>query len=353
MDMDTILNSVNGQVENSADVEVKETEAKSDNVEVANTETAESTTPVESVEKKQDEVKTEKKVETSGAPEASAEVKASEPEQKRERKVFSRSNNPLKQAQYSAAKWQKKYKRLQEEYAKTLADYEKYKDLDIAKFENDEDKQQYLAWKASRQQRLTDMQEDLGAIKSEYQTEQQERMADYDRQVYDEKVSAIYGNRADEFEALDEQWNDIYETACAQYDKHNVIKDFIRNSPVGPAIKNVIYNNGELQSDLFENMSGNDMIDASNRLRILKGLEKNIVNYLHGNTNKTKEMPKQEVASAPVKKRSLPHLPPRKVEKSSEVSAPNVTGDLTHTDKGSTPDTTTEVSNLFRSVFGG
>ena len=95
MDTETILNSVNEQVENSPTAEVKETATASEPVAESKTEAPASTTPVEAAEPKND-VK-----DTSGAPEASAEVKASEPTQQRERKVFHRSTSPLRPVSYT------------------------------------------------------------------------------------------------------------------------------------------------------------------------------------------------------------------------------------------------------------
>lgn len=350
MDMDAILASVDSNIANqSAEVDNTET-TNSEASAVESTEAPSSTTSVEEVES---DKKAPEENKVSEVPEVKAPEQKTETAPRKERKEWHRSNSQLKQAQYSAQKWQKKYKNLRAEYDAKMADFQKYKDLDISKFENDEDRQSYLAWKASRQQNLQDLQDNLDATARSYR----EEMAEREAEIFNDKVEQIYGNNAEQFHELEAEWGDTFDEACARYDDNNIIRDYVRKSPLGPAIKNVIYGDAELQEELFLKSSGNAMIDATDKVNLLRQVEKFVYGYL--NQSKQTKAPVNTEPTKPVasaKPKVLPHLPPRKDVNSNQAvvtKKPQVTGTLTKTESSAgAPDMTSAVGDLYHSIFG-
>ena len=349
MDMDEILASVDKNLSETPNVEPEAPKDASSEAPKAE----EGKTAVEATSVPADE--SEKENGGEEKPSEVAEVKDDKPspetEPRKEQRAYHRPQDPLKQARYTAQKWQRKYKRLKSEFDAKMADYQRYQGLDAAKFENDEDRQSYLAWKASRQQNLQDLSDQMRSIAQSYREEQLER----ENEEFNNKVERIYGANAEQFMDLEDQWGDTFEAACNAYDKTNVVRDFIKRSPLGPAIKNVIYGDGELQHDLFERSSGNPMIDASDRVNLLRNVERMVRNYLTGGNQtqapKAAQAPSAKAAAPRPTAKKLPHLPPRKAP---DAGIPaGVTGNLTKTDVGGEPVTNdAEIAKVYHSVFG-
>lgn len=342
MDLEDIVKNV--------DTNINESENTAGNTEVTvensdSTKTEETPAPETATSAVTEESNSNSNVEKEGTERTASD--ASETPVSQTRKVVNKSSySPLARAQHSAAKWQRKYKSLEKQLAETQAELKKYNDIDIDRFDNDEDRQSYLAWKASKNQRMDDLTDEMDRVRESALNER----AQYDAEIFDEKVDNIYGNHADEFRALENEWGDIYEVACNKFDRHNVVRDFVKNSPLGPAIKNVIYGDAELQDELFTKTSGNPMIDASNRLALLRKVENTITNYLNQRHETNSQVPEQKTSTVQYKTRKLPHLPPKK--QSEQVTGPQVTGPLTRTDKSGVPDAVSEVADVYRSIFG-
>lgn len=358
-------------------------------------EVAEEVTPTESVaveETPSEAAAPATETSTEGATEnEKAEVKVGESEQKAEvskvdskvteprpKRNYHRSEDPLARARYSAIKYKQKYNSAMRDYEERISSLEKalndkqveldkYAQLDPSKIEDDTERSRFITWQEVNNQRADDMareleslkrrgSDELNAIRRQAYEEQRymERMAD--KEAFDDKVSAIYGDNEERFRELDDEWGDVYEQACDRYDRDNVIRDFMRTSDVAPAIKNIIYEDPQLQEALFVNVNRNPAIAANQRIGILKNVERAVYNWLQ-NGNKTSTA--QEVgqtAPSPVKRTGLKHIT---VTPKADIAvpakpAPKATGSFVKgTDMDGTPDARSLADSEFMRLFGG
>lgn len=195
----------------------------------------------------------------------------------------------LEKAEYSATKWKRRAKNLQKERDKIAAEFERYKNLNPAAFRSPEDRMQFLAWRAQTAQRLNDMNEDLKEI---------ERNEAED--AYDEKVSQCYSvpESAEAFRKLDDHYSQAFEYACKQVDPDGIIRDFLRDSPYEPAMRNVIYKNGDLQDELFR-VYRNPQIGNARRQQILQNLEAQIEAFYRRQAQQVPAKAKPAAAAKP------------------------------------------------------
>lgn len=183
------------------------------------------------------------------------------------KKGFSR----LQSAEYKAEKWKTKAKEAIAARNELMEEFMKYKDLNPRAFENDEDRMEFLAWKASTAQRLNDMDSDIDAMAEEGE-----------REAFAAKVADCYNEEgAAQFEKLDDHYRKAFSFACKRFDPDNVIVDFLSGSKFEAPMREVIYKNGKLQKELFRNFR-NPAIAASERLAVLKSLELQVRDFLAG-----------------------------------------------------------------------
>lgn len=174
----------------------------------------------------------------------------------------------LEMAEHKAEKWKRRAKEMRRAKEDLEAEFNKYKDLNPRAFENDEDRMEFLAWRASTAQRLNDMDSDIDALNEEE-----------GREVFQAKVSNFYNERgAAQFEQLDDHYRDALAAMCGNVDPDNVILDFLSGSKYEAPMREVIYRNGKLQEELFRNF-GNPMIAAAERLNTLKELERQVKEF--------------------------------------------------------------------------
>lgn len=297
-------------------------------------------------------------------PEQEPEAAPEEPKGGQNKRPFTR----LEKAEYSATKWKRRAKNLQKERDKIAADFERYKNLNPAVFRNPEERMQFIAWRAQTAQRLNDMNADL-----------QEMERNEAEDAYDEKVSQCYSipESAEAFRQLDDHYSQAFEYACGQVDPDGIIRDFLRDSPYEPAMRNVIYKNGALQEELFR-VYRNPQIGNAKRQQILQRLEAQIEAFYQ---RQAQQVPPKAKPAAPAAKPAAPkgteapapgqqagagrtpkyQLPPRKEVPPAPAPAPapakakpQVTGVLTRQDGSGTgePDVTAQADALFNQLYG-
>lgn len=256
----------------------------------------------------------------------------------------------LEKAEYSATKWKRKAKKLAEERDKVAAEFNRYKSLNPAVFRNPEERMQFLAWKASTAQRLKDMDEDLNQV-----------AASEAEDAYEEKIAQNYSSpeNAESFRQMDDHYSGALEYMCGQVDPDGIILDYLKDSPYEPAMRNVIYKNGELQEELFR-VYRNPAIGNARRQQILQRLEARVAAYFNRGKEKpaapakpaakNPEVPPQQTA-APAERKPKFKLPERKA--TAPAPKPQVTGSLTRGNAGaSEPDNSAQADQLFTQLFG-
>lgn len=289
-----------------------------------------------------------------GKPAAAPETAPSEPQGGQNRRPYSR----LEKAEFSATKWKRRARKLAEEKTKLQEEFDRYKDLNPAAFRNPEERMQFMAWKASAAQRLNDMNQDLDDI-AQAETED----------AYEEKISNCYSRpeSVEGYRQLDDHYSKAFEYMCRRVDPDGIIMDYLKDSPYEPAMRNVIYKNGDLQEELFREYR-NPTIGNAKRQQILQRLEANVAAY-YSRQSKPSQPAAQPAQPAngtePVKpakegaeRKPRFQLPPRKEvppakETRNQAPAPQVTGTLTRGNAGgSEPDTSAQADGLFKQLFG-
>lgn len=330
MDLDSILESELG---------TQNTEVKT-NSEVPATETEEPPTPPAPGGTGE-----ENGVTPAEEPPAGTETSEGNQQSGSNKRQFSR----LEKAEYSATKWKRKAKKLAEERDKVAAEFNRYKSLNPSVFRNPEERMQFLAWKASTAQRLKDMDEDLNQV-----------AASEAEDVYEEKIAQNYSKPESQeaFRQLDDHYGKAFEYMCNRVDPDGIILDYLKDSPYEPAMRNVIFKNGDLQEELFRAYR-NPAIGNARRQQILQKLEAQVKAFYSRNPNAKP----QNVQPAPAKEEVPPQqaaprqprfqLPPRKETPAPQQTRPQVTGVLTRGNAGgSEPDTSAQADTLFGQLFG-
>lgn len=294
-------------------------------------------------------------------PEQEPEAAPEEPKGGQNKRPFTR----LEKAEYSATKWKRRAKNLQKERDKIAAEFNRYKNLNPAAFRNPEERMQFMAWRASTAQRLDDMNADLEEI------ERDDAEAEYE-----EKVNNCYSTpeSVDGFRQLDDHYSGAFEYACGQVDPDGIILDFLKDSPYEPAMRNVIYKNGDLQEELFR-VYRNPQIGNAKRQQILQRLEAQVKAFF----DRQSRQPQQKAPAAPAASPAAPkgteapapgqqagagrkpkyQLPPRKEVSPAPAPAPakpkpQVTGVLTRGDGSGAgePDVTAQADELYKQLYG-
>lgn len=267
-----------------------------------------------------------------------------------QRRPYSR----LEKAEYSATKWKRKAKKLADERDALKAEFDRYKSLTPAAFRNPQERMQFEAWKASTAQRLSDMDEDL----NRYAEDEAE-------DIYEGKIAQNYSTpeSVDAFRKLDDHYGAAFEHMCRQVDPDGIIMDYLKDSPYEPAMRNVIFKNGDLQEELFR-VYRNPAIGNARRQQILQRLEAQVEAYYNRQSNvkpvaqpAAKPQPVQQGTepqpqqTAPAERKPRFQLPPR--QKEGPATKPQVTGSLTRGDAGgSEPDTSAQADQMFTQLFG-
>lgn len=290
-----------------------------------------------------------------GEPAAESEAAPSEPQGGSSKRNYSR----LERAEYSATKWKRKAKRLQEEKEKLAAEFNRYKDLNPAAFSTPEERMQFMAWKANAAQRLNDMDEDLNRYAQEEAEDQ-----------YEDKIAMCYSKpeSVEGYRQLDDHYGSAFEYMCSKVDPDGIIIDYLKDSPYEPAMRNVIYKNGDLQEELFRAYR-NPQIGNAKRQQILQRLEAQVEAYYKRQAQPQKPVekpakPAAQPAPAPkgteapkrpavgAERQPRFQLPPRKEVKPA-AAKPQVTGPLTRGESGmGEPDTSAQADGLFKQLFG-
>lgn len=213
----------------------------------------------------------------------------------------------LQKAEFAAAKWKKKAKELQAQRDDAVAEYNKYKDLNPAAFADEQERADFIAWKAAQRQRISNYEDNLDEL---YET--------HEREEYENKIAECYNEEgAAEFEELDNHYGGYFNLFCNQVDPHNVILDFLRNSKYEPAIRNVIYEDDGIQRALLERDYGNPHIADAKRLAILEGLERSVKGFYDGLMKKA-----TAPAPAPAAKPQAQSVPPTTKQNNNGNAAP-------------------------------
>lgn len=296
------------------------------------------------------------------------------------RKEYHRSEDPLARARYTASKYKQKYNALRQDYEERLgkieqaysaklAEYEKFSKLNPAEIKDDADRQEFLAWREATANSLDGMREKMEHVKHSGYSELSGIENARREMLYNAKVENCYGGNDAHFRELEEKDGDAYEVACNVFDKDNVIRDFMENSDYEPAIKNIIYENDELQDALFRNVSKNPMIAANQRLNILRNVERSVAQYYEnlrtGNVNQQNVAPKANVAPAvkqavnvaPKARPTIKRLNHVTVNKTTAPAKPTpkfgATGNLTRgNDNGGEYNARNIAENEFKNLFG-
>ena len=216
----------------------------------------------------------------------------------------------LQKAEFAAAKWKKKAKELQAQRDDAVAEYNKYKDLNPAAFADEQERADFIAWKAAQRQRISNYEDNLDEL---YET--------HEREEYENKIAECYNEEgAAEFEELDNHYGGYFNLYCKQVDPHNVILDFLRNSKYEPAIRHVIYEDDNIQRALLERDYGNPHIADAKRLAIMEGLERSVKGFYDG-------LMKQAAtpAPAPAAKPQAQSVPPTTNQNNNQGAAPVAT----------------------------
>lgn len=324
--------------EDLARADETEVSSSEETKEVASEPTEAETTPAEGKTEEQDE-----------NPDVVAPESGSEPtpESKPSKEPKAETAKPLsrvERAEYSAAKWKKKFKQMKRERDEALAEFNKYKDFDPNQFENAQDAHEYMAWRASTAQRLQDMNDDLRSFYNEKRAEE-----------YQSKIENCFNSQesVDNFNDLDDEYGEAFDVGCNMYDPDGVIRDFVNNSKLEPALKTVIYKNGQLQEDLFKDY-GNPRINAVKRLQILEALERNVENYYRNLKAGTpaKVATPALAAKAPIPVQPKPTATVKRFSLPQKKVTPQVTGSLTKGNEVGEPDDESQVSNAYYALFG-
>lgn len=351
VDMEDILRDLNaGKIEDTDGDSLENSESKENEA----VDSSEEKTTVSSAENKgeSEEVNAEQKVVASGE---GKEV-ATEATEGRRPKAFNRKEfSRQEKAEFSAAKWKRKFKDMKSQRDAIQAEYDEFKFLNPRSIRNPEDRAKFVMWKASTGQRLKDMDDDLNAMQHEH-----------DEDVYESKIARCYNEESEnDFRQLDEYYGETFSSLCEQKDPHNVIMDFLRNSEYEPAMRHVIYKNGKLQEDLFRDF-GNPMITAVERTNILKRLERQVIDFYEGQGKSNPAESKQKpVAKPATAKRQVPqHLPPLNnampeqpsvraaTAQPSNNTRPQVTGSITRGgEAGGLPDVSSIANQMYKDLF--
>lgn len=281
----------------------------------------------------------------------------------------------LEKAEYSATKWKKRAKKLEQERDALAAEFDRYKSLNPAMFRNPQERMDFMAWRAATAQRLKDMNADL----KEYE---ENEAAD----AFDEKVQQCYSNpqSAQAYQSLETHYRDAFTFACNQVDPDGVILDYLKDSPYEPAMRNVIYKNGALQEELFR-VYRNPAIGNARRQQILQRLEAQVKAFYENQAARVPPVPANQQPAAQPAGNGNPapsagrqpkyQLPPRQTPPAPATPAvpaapaapapapapapaqppakPQVTGALTRGNEGGAlPDESAQADQLFKQLYG-
>lgn len=265
----------------------------------------------------------------------------------------------LEKAQFKAEKWKKLAKQRRREFNELKGQFDKYRNLNPMAFENEEERMEFLAWKASTAQKLQDMSDSMAQMQDEH-----------DLEVRQQKIDNCYNERgAYEFEKLDDYYGHAFDKMCEMVDPDNVIKDYLRNSPYEPAMKHVIYKNAQLQNELIRSF-GNKAIDASERVRILKNLERDVHAFYarqqgvpQGNGRPQRQQQRQQQENTAAQRQNngqaqqgrrftLPSMQSKNAQQAFQPR-PAVTGSLTRgSETASQPDMSSVADRAYKELFG-
>lgn len=263
----------------------------------------------------------------------------------------------LQKAEYSATKWKKRARKLAEERDKLAAEFDRYKSLNPAVFRNPQERADFMAWRAATQQRLNDMETDL----RDYADQE---AAD----VFDEKVQQCYSTPENQraYSQLESHYGDAFAYACSQVDPDNIIQDYLKDSPYEPAMRNVIYKNGELQEQLFRQYR-NPTIGNQVRQQILQNLEAQVKAFYANQAKAAKTVKTQPQvpnagggtpANGTQQRTPKYQLPPRPASAQTATPVaqrpvPQVTGALTRGNEGGAePSDSAAADRLFNQIYG-
>ena len=280
-----------------------------------------------------------------GTPQAAPETAPEGTQGGQNKRPYSR----LEKAEFSATKWKRKAKKMAEERDKIAAEFDRYKSLNPAAFRNPQERMQFEAWKASTAQRLSDMDDSLRQF-AEAEAED----------IYEEKIAQNYSKpeTQEAFRKLDDHYGQAFEMMCRRVDPDGIIMDYLKDSPYEPAMRNVIFKNGDLQEELFR-VYRNPAIGNARRQQILQKLEAQVKAFYSRKPEAKPqnvqpaatqgEVPPQQAAP----RQSRFQLPPRKETPTPRQAKPQVTGVLTRGNVGgSEPDTSAQADALFGQLFG-
>ena len=280
----------------------------------------------------------------------------------------------LEKAEYSTRKWKQKYREMREKRDALQAELDKYSRIDPTQFRDPADRERFLAWQARTEQKLNGMDEDLEDIANRQ----------YERE-YESKVEAFYPDEdaRHAFDALDEHYGTVLDATCQRYDPDNIILDYLQNSPYEPVMRNIIYKNGPLQEELFQQFGSRQIANAT-RVQILRQLESQVKAFYareQGAQPEQQAAPRTAQNGAATQQRRFT-LPPKKDAPAATATAPaatqpavpaqatapaqapapapaqptmssGVTGSLTRGNEGGgTPDESAEANALFKKMFG-
>lgn len=278
----------------------------------------------------------------------------------------------LEKAEYSTRKWKQKYREMREKRDALQAELDKYSRIDPTQFRDPADRERFLAWQARTEQKLNGMDEDLEDIANRQ----------YERE-YESKVEAFYPDEdaRHAFDALDEHYGTVLDATCQRYDPDNIILDYLQNSPYEPVMRNIIYKNGPLQEELFQQFGSRQIANAT-RVQILRQLESQVKAFYareQGAQPEQQAAPRTAQNGAATQQRRFT-LPPKKDAPAATATAPaatqpavpaqatapapapapaqptmssGVTGSLTRGNEGGgTPDESAEANAIFKKLFG-
>lgn len=282
----------------------------------------------------------------------------------------------LEKAEYSTRKWKQKYREMREKRDALQAELEKYSRIDPTQFRDPADRERFLAWQARTEQKLNGMDEDLEDIANRQ----------YERE-YESKVEAFYPDEdaRHAFDALDEHYGTVLDATCQRYDPDNIILDYLQNSPYEPVMRNIIYKNGPLQEELFQQFGSRQIANAT-RVQILRQLESQVKAFYAREQGAQPEQqaaprtaqngaatqqrrftlpPKKDApAAAPAPAPAATQQPAAPAQAPTPAPAPDpvtaqppmssgVTGSLTRGNEGGgTPDESAEANAIFKKLFG-
>lgn len=223
----------------------------------------------------------------------------------------------LEKAEYSTRKWKQKYREMREKRDALQAELDKYSRIDPTQFRDPADRERFLAWQARTEQKLNGMDEDLEDIANRQ----------YERE-YESKVEAFYPDEdaRNAFDALDEHYGTVLDATCQRYDPDNIILDYLQNSPYEPVMRNIIYKNGPLQEELFQQFGSRQIANAT-RVQILRQLESHVKAFYareRGAQPEQQAAPRTAQNGAATQQRRFT-LPPKKDATAATATAPAAT----------------------------